>query len=166
MGCSLWSSLDPQSVVCGGWNWDVKASGWKQSWGIKRENGWCYCKMFLFLAFLTALNWPTFYRKRSACTFFFLFFFYVSWALSRGCAFVWVSTYQNVKPLILCSVFFFFLSLICCLLLTFMKSPFTWPFDVMKSKWLRMFPFAYIKLVNVNGVTLFDHRLKTRSAYH
>lgn len=66
------SGCDLDTQTCGGWNWDMKALGWKQSWGIKRENGWCYCNIFLFLAFLAALNWPTFYRK-SACTFFLIF---------------------------------------------------------------------------------------------
>ncbi len=86
-------------------------------------------------------------------------FLYVSWAVSCGCAFLWVTKMWNVS---FCAVYFF-ICIFIFLLLAFMKPPFTWPFDVMKTKWLRMFPFAYIKLVNV---TFFNHRLTMRSEYH
>lgn len=31
------SGCDLDTQTCGGWNWDVKALGWKQSWGIKEK---------------------------------------------------------------------------------------------------------------------------------
>lgn len=124
-GCSLWPCLDTQT--CGGWNGDVRASGWKQSWGIRRENGWCYCNIFLFLAFLTALNWPTFYRKRSACTFFFFFFmFHEPWVVD-----VLSCKFQPTKMWIF--LFFFLFGVFFHLYLLFFfycwhLLAFTWPF--------------------------------------
>lgn len=110
-GCSLWPCLDTQT--CAGWNWDVKASGWKQSWGIKRGNGWCYCNIF---GFPCSFELTYFLQKKCLYLFFFFFFFYVSQAH-------WVvdvlssefKTYQNVKPLILCSEFLIcIIFLYCC----------------------------------------------------
>lgn len=155
MGCCLWPCLD--SKTCGGWNWDVNASGW-QSCGIKIGSGRCYCNIFLFLAFPYSFELTYFLQRK--CLY---LFFYVSW--SHWVVDVLSCEFQPTKMwnFWFCAMFFLIFSFFICflifLMLSNMKPLFAGAFDVMKSKWLRMFFLCIHKLVNVTAFPLLHHRI-------